>query len=97
MHRLLSFLIVYSNKTWGEILREKTGGGQRRKKHHDMEVSVLSKEARRRLTEIFTEEELPDSLFPFRLTGTTRLWGIRRRDILEFLWLDRDHQVYSVC
>lgn len=88
---LLGFLEEAGKKTWGEVLRETSGG---HRKHHSQSVKTIAREARERLKEIYGNA--PEELFRFRLSGKTRLWGIRRRDVFCLLWLDQEHRVYPV-
>lgn len=90
---VLHYLNDFSGKTWAEIEAERTGGRNRHKKHHSMEVASLPKEARNRLGQ-HLGDDAPDTLFRFRLSGTNRLWGIRDGAIFHILWFDADHQVY---
>jgi hypothetical protein len=34
-----------------------------------------------------------DTLFSFRVTGATRVFGVVRREYLRVLWYDPDHKV----
>jgi len=93
---LLGTLEEMARCTWTEIESSRTGGTNRHKKHHSMPVGQLCGEARNRLVHLFHNEELPESVFRFRLSGKSRLWGIRRGDVFELLWWDRDHKVCPV-
>ena len=64
------------------------------KKSHNIPVSTLSREARKRLTELELDDL--DHLFSLRLTGSERIWGIRVKNILKILWWDPDHAVCPV-
>jgi hypothetical protein len=90
---VLHYLGDFSEKTWGEIEGERTGGRQRHKKHHAMEVASLPSMARTRLLEHFGDDA-PDTLFRFRLSGKGRLWGLRDGAIFHLLWYDPLHRVY---
>ena len=72
--------------TWNEILvRDK-------RKNHTIKVEEIAQQARKRLIEIGQDDI--DELVSLRLTGTTRIWGIRDQNVLKLLWWDPDHQVY---
>jgi len=90
---VLHYLGDYSGKTWAEIEAERTGGKQRHKKHHSMDVTKLPQAARTRLQAHFGDDA-PDALFRFRLSGKGRLWGIRDGAIFHLLWYDPLHRVY---
>lgn len=93
---VLQFLENLQKLRWGEIEAQRTGGRERHKKHHFMDVHQLCQEARQRLESISTDAEVPEKLFRFRLTGKQRLWGHRRQGCFHILWFDRDHCVYPV-
>lgn len=61
------------------------------KQHHAIPVESLSKPAKDRLSEIGQDDI--DEVFSFRLTGATRVFGIRDRGNVKLLWYDPDHQV----
>ena len=48
----------------------------------------MSKDARERIEEYFRAEGAgePEELFRFRLSGRTRLWGVRDRAVFQLLW-----------
>ena len=58
---------------------------------HNVEYSNLTKIAQKRLAEIGQNDI--DELFSLRLTGKTRIWGIRDRYQLKILWWDPEHKV----
>lgn len=94
---LLSFLEDVANKTWGEITSELVGSGKhgsRHHKHHDQGIDTLCSDAQDRLAVHLANQELPETLFRFRLSGKTRLWGTRTREVFNIVWFDRNHCVY---
>lgn len=93
-HEVLEFLEACEKKTWNELCSEMTGGRSRHKKHHDMDVDELVKEASLRLSQHLSNDDLPDKVFRFRINGTTRLWGIRQGKIFQLIWYDPEHKVY---
>lgn len=58
---------------------------------HEVAIRRLCKEAQRRLTEIKLDDL--DQLFSLRLSGRSRVWGIRDHHVLHILWWDPEHQV----
>lgn len=88
---ILSKLSKYEGKTIGNILDERYGNGK--SKHHNVEVSRLSKDARKRIKELFNEQNMIDELFSLRLSGKNRVWGVLNGNIFYFLWWDPDHKV----
>jgi hypothetical protein len=59
--------------------------------NHFIELANLSTEARKRLTELLKDDV--SSLFSMRVSGRRRILGVRRREVLSFLWWDPEHQV----
>lgn len=80
--RVLEKLHQFETMNWSEIKR----GGS-----HPVEVSMLAKGARDRLTQI-KQNDL-DDLMSFHLTGKNRVWCVRDRNIMKVLWWDPDHTV----
>ena len=58
---------------------------------HPIAISDLSREAQRRLEEIYCDDL--DSLFSFRITGGCRIFAIFQGNIMRVLWYDPDHNV----
>ncbi|HSW86595.1 MAG TPA: hypothetical protein VLG49_03745 [Rhabdochlamydiaceae bacterium] len=75
--------IFDSQKLTWQILRENGS--------HFVQVSSLSAEAQKRLTELQKDEW--EELFSLRLTGRIRIWGIKDGNILWLLWWDPNHGV----
>lgn len=74
----------YESRTWAEITQNK-------KRDHPVSVDGLTKEARKRLTDLGLDDI--ESLFRLRLDGTQRVWGIRDREVFRLLWWDPDHEI----
>lgn len=75
----------FETMTWDEILN---------KNNHEISVSKISRNARKRLVEI--QQEDIDQLVSLRLAGSLRVWGIRDRNIFRILWWDPEHTVYPI-
>lgn len=88
----LHFMTECSKRKWGEIEADRTGGKDRRKKHHFQDVASLPACARARLFKHL--DETYTTLFRLRYGGTQRIWGVRDRAVFRLLWLDLHHQVY---
>lgn len=85
----------FERKTWREIESETYfGKGKKKSKHHFISVSRILKDAQRRLTELQLDDI--EELFSMRLTGTFRIWGIRKFSFLQIIWFDLNHEVYPV-
>ena len=80
----------FEKKTWNEIEQE-TKGGEGGSKLHEIKIELLSKEAQQRLSELKIDDI--DSLFSLRLDGTLRIFGIRKQNYLQILWVDQNHEV----
>ncbi|MBF2761689.1 MAG: hypothetical protein ISN28_15760 [Ectothiorhodospiraceae bacterium AqS1] len=88
-----SLLRQMSLLTWAEITRQRTGGKDRRKKHHPQALDSLVFDARKRWQELEREE---DELFRFRGNGKLRLWGFRQVATFYIVWWDPTHDIYPV-
>ena len=78
----------FESMTWNEILQA-SGGRASGNNSHPVEVEGLTKKARNRLAEI-KQDDVPQ-LFSLRLSGRSRVYGIRDRRVLKLLWYDPDH------
>lgn len=58
---------------------------------HLVDTSSLIPEAQKRLKDL--EKDDLDQLYPLRLSGLKRVWGIKEGNILWLLWWDPFHQV----
>lgn len=82
VHKLVKSLHNFDGMTWPEI------EGHR---HHSINVSSLSSEAKFRLEEIKLDDV--DEVFSFALGGEPRMICIRDRHIAKLLWYDPKHKV----
>lgn len=87
-------LVELAKLTWSEIVAQMTGGKNRHKKHHDMDVGVIADEALTRWIEHGLEEY--DTAFRFRLGNKPRLWGFRTGAKFNIVWWDPNHMIYPV-
>lgn len=85
-------LAEFEGKTWDAIEKETTGKDGR-SKHHDIKISKLIPEAQKRLKMLNINDI--DELFSLRLEGELRVFGIRKHNVLNILWVDREHEVYK--
>ena len=65
------------------------GGRARGNNSHFVQAGKLTRKAKARLAEIGQDDV--SELFSLRLTGTTRIYGIRDRRALKLLWYDPHH------
>jgi hypothetical protein len=84
-------LAEWQKLTWGEIDQFTTGGKDRHKMHHSMDMEILADEAQYRAAEL---EKFSDTIFRFRLGSTKRLWGFRVVNHFEVIWYDPNHEIY---
>lgn len=82
--------------TWAEIYGA-SGGRNRGNNHHPIEISSLSKKAKKRLKDIKLEDV--DSIISLRINSRERLYGIRDGRALQLLWYDpwHDEPNKAVC
>ena len=81
--------------TWENILTT-TSGRKYNTQSHPMQVDILDKEVAKRLIELNLDSY--DVLYSLSITGRLRVWGIMIEETgtFELLWIDPDHQIYSV-
>jgi hypothetical protein len=72
----------FDSMTWAEL---------KGKDHHNIPVTNISKDARKRLVEIKRDDI--DTLFSIRLCGVERIIGVREGDVFNILWWDPFHLV----
>jgi hypothetical protein len=90
---VMDFLCEMSRLSWKEIAAQQTGGRNRHRKHHEQEVESLCREAQKRFSDLGLDR-IADSVYRFRLTGESRLWGFVKERTFYVLWWDPSHQVY---
>lgn len=59
---------------------------------HEVRVDELDKQARDRLRQL--NQNSLDKLYSIRMDGRSRIWGIRRQNVIQILWWDPQHLVY---
>jgi G3E family GTPase len=89
-HKVLEKIIAYSNMTWAEV-KMQTHDQHNKSKHHFLDVSKLSPEARERF-HAKRLEEYADSIFSFSLQNKLRIIGIRRLEKFFVVWYDPNHE-----
>lgn len=91
---VISILQSFETMTWAEIL---AASGGKAKGHgnmsHQENVADFIKEAQDRLQEIRLDEY--DVLFSLRKSGKERIYGIMDNGVLDLVWFDRLHEIYS--
>lgn len=85
---ILPKLQNFESMTWAEIMQA-TGGRTQGNNSHFVQVERLTRQAKARLAAIRQEDV--SELFSLRLTGTTRIYGIRDGRALKLLWYDPFH------
>lgn len=80
----------FEKKTWSEIDRE-TYGYKNKSKHHNIDIEKLSKDAQKRLKEIGYNDV--SEIFSLRLEGKLRIFGFRRLNYLDIIWIDPNHEI----
>jgi hypothetical protein len=92
---LMEFLRLMAQSTWAEIENMRTGGQNRHKKHHDLEVDAppFDPQAVKDLEKAKLGQKFGETMFRFRLSGEKRLWGFRNHEIFHVVWWDPEHKV----
>ena len=83
----------FESLTWREI-EAQTFGEKTKTKHHSINVSRLDNVARKRLKKLQLDDV--DEVYSLRLEGKLRLFGLRKDNYFNLLWVDMDHQVCPV-
>lgn len=83
------------SNTWDEIrLQSHKSKGKMKSNNHPVQVGNLCEKARKRLIELKLDDN--DELYSLRLEGTIRIYGIRKENYLDIIWVDLNHEVYPV-
>ena len=80
----------FEKRTWEDIERE-TYGERNKTKHHFVKINKFIKEARDRLSEKKLNDT--DELFSLRLEGKIRIYGNRKLNYMEIIWIDPYHEI----
>jgi hypothetical protein len=85
----------FESNTWDEI-RQQThkSKGKMKSNNHLVQVGSLCEKARRRLVDLRLDDN--DELYSLRLEGTVRIYGIRKENYLDIIWVDLNHEVYPI-
>lgn len=90
-HQLvLEKIIDYSSMTWSQIKQQTHDNNK--SKNHEISVSKLSSEAKKRIKEKQLDEDT-DSIFSIALQNKIRIIGIREDEKFHVLWYDPKHEV----
>lgn len=83
------------SNTWDEIrLQTHRGKGGMKSNNHLVQVGKLCEKARKRLVDLKLDDN--DELYSLRLEGKIRIYGIRKENYLDIIWVDLNHEVYPV-
>lgn len=84
-------LKVFEEMTWNKIAQI-THGKKNKTNNHFVPIKNLIKDARDRLSELGFSEET--EIYSLRLEGTIRIYGFRRKNYLDIIWIDPIHEIY---
>lgn len=86
-------LVEFEKMTWESI--EKAVHGKKGKTNsHFVKVENLIKEARERLDKMGLGDI--DEIFSLRLEGEIRIYGPRKLNYMEIIWVDPNHEIYKL-
>ena len=94
---ILMQLKSFEGMTWHEI--EKSSGGRKNgTNNHFVKISELVKEAQQEIKKLHYIDNKIYSLFSLRLSGKTRMYGIREENtgLFKIVWLDLEHEIYHL-
>ena len=80
----------FEKRTWEDIEKE-TYGERNKTKHHFVKIDKFIKEARDRLSDNKLNDT--DELFSLRLEGKIRIYGNRKLNYMEIIWIDPNHEI----
>ena len=83
-------LVAFEDRTWEEIEKD-TYGNDNKTKHHFVKIDKFIKEARDRIVKMNLKDT--DELFSLRLEGKIRIYGTRRLNYMEIIWVDPKHEI----
>ena len=83
----------FENRSWKEIDQDRFGP-KGKSKHHNISIEKLSEAAQKRLREKgYTDI---NDIYSLRLEGKLRIFGFRKQNYLDILWVDPEHEVCPV-
>lgn len=88
-NKILPKLKEFERLTWYEIERQTSK--KEKSRHHNISVSECSPEARKRLRELKLNDI--EEIFSFRLEWDLRVFGLKKLNYLQILWIDEKHEV----
>lgn len=86
--KLLDIIMIYSYRTWNEIMQ---ATHDEKGKHHFLNGSSLSKEAKERIRALRLEEDT-DRIFSLAIYNKVRLIGLREKEVFHAIWYDAEHE-----
>lgn len=88
-NEVLTKLMSFEGMTWDEINRQTHDHGK--SSNHFLKISILTKEAQKRIQELHIYE---DEIYSLRLNNKKRLFGIINDNKFSIIWYDQEHEVY---
>lgn len=86
-------LLQFETMTWDEI-RQQTHGGKGKSSSHNIDTNDLNPDAKERLK--FLKFDDSDKIYSLRLEGTVRIFGFKKLNYLDIIWVDLNHEVCPV-
>ncbi len=86
--KLLDIIMVYSYRTWNEIMQ---ATHDEKGKHHFLNGSSLSKEAKERIRALHLEDDV-DLIYSLAISNKERLIGLRKKEVFHVIWYDANHE-----
>ena len=78
--------------TWAQIERQ-THGKYGKSSSHYVPISKLDIEMRKRLKDLSLDDI--DEIFSLRLDGLYRIYGVRKFNVLQIIFFDKEHEGYQ--
>ncbi len=88
--KILPKLKDYEANKWTEIANA-TSGRSRGTRNHHVDISSLTKNARKRLKELKLDDL--DQLYSLRFESRKRLYGVVHGHVFKIIWYDTSHEI----
>lgn len=87
---ILPKLKEFENLSWNELDKDRHGK-KGKSKHHFIDIAKLIGDAQKRLQNIGLSDL--DQIYSLRLEGKLRLYGLRKQNCFEIVWVDTEHEI----
>ena len=83
-------LLQFETMTWDEI-RQQNHGNKGKSSNHNIDINILNPAAKERLKILKFDDS--DKIYSLRLGGTVRIFGFKKLNYLDIIWIDLNHEI----